>query len=73
MIRLILNDCVTNGSLPIGERCEGEVFYRVKENKIIIKSKRCVGVGGDWSDDKWEKNNEIDFPFSRLEHLFENR
>jgi hypothetical protein len=66
MIRNILNDCVSDHSLPVCERCTGSILYDSKNNEVIIKSKSCVEVGEDWDKDKWSKNDDIHFPNERI-------
>ena len=66
MIQNILNDCVSDKSLPVGERCTGSVSFDMGKNIGFITSKCCVEVGEDWNKDKWSKNKTIEFPWSRI-------
>jgi len=66
MIRNMLNDCVTDKSLSVCERCVGSVYYDSKNRESVIKSKCCVQVGEDWNTDKWSKNDDVHFPDERL-------
>lgn len=66
IIQKILSDLIEDGTLFIGERCEGVVKYQQSDDRILVESTSCVSVGQDWNSDVWEKNEVIQYPYDRL-------
>jgi len=66
MVRNMLNDLVSDGTIVVRERTTGSVTYDVTTDRVSVESKSCVEVGEDWNDDNWEDNSIIHFPNDRL-------
>ena len=66
MVRTMLTDLVTDGTIVVRERTTGSVSYDVRNDRVTIESRSCVDLGVEYDSDNWEDNPVIHFPNDRI-------